>query len=69
MSEMKKVRAILEDEVVDWVEVKKGAVLETALADYLVNRYPERREYVEEDEVAEVKEEKKAEKKPAKKSK
>jgi hypothetical protein len=40
------------------------------MAEYLLRAYPERREAVEEDEaVEEVKEEKKADKKPAKKSK
>lgn len=69
---MSKVKAILEDELIDWVEVKKWAIFETSkeMAEYLLRAYPERREAVEEDEaVEEVKEEKKADKKPAKKSK
>ena len=71
MSDMIKVRAILEDELVDWVEVKKWAILETSqeMAEYLLRAYSNRREAVEEDEKEEVKEEKKADKKPAKKSK
>lgn len=63
--EKKKVRAILEDELVDWVIIKKWDVFETELADYLLNNYSNRWELVEED----VKEEKKAEKKTAKKGK
>lgn len=69
---MSKVKAILEDELIDWVEVKKWAIFETSkeMAEYLLRAYPNRREAVEEDEaVEEVKEEKKADKKPAKKSK
>lgn len=66
MSEIKKVRAILEDELVDWQIVKKWEVLETPLADYLLNAYSNRRELVE-DEKESSKEEKKAEKKVSKK--
>ena len=52
MSDMIKVRAILEDELVDWVEVKKWAILETSqeMAEYLLRAYSNRREAVEEDE-------------------
>ena len=68
MSEIKKVRAILEDELVDWQIVKKWEVLETPLADYLLNAYWNRRELVEEKESEkDSKEEKKAEKKVSKK--
>ena len=49
MSEIKKVRAILEDELVDWQIVKKWEVLETPLADYLLNAYSNRRELVEDE--------------------
>lgn len=38
----KRVVAILEDEMVDWIEVKKWEVFETPLADYLLRAYPER---------------------------
>ena len=67
MPEIKKVRAILEDELVDWQIVKKWEVIETPLADYLLNAYWNHRELVEESE-KDSKEEK-ADKKPAKKSK
>lgn len=68
MSEIKKVRAILEDELVDWQIVKKWEVIETPLADYLLNAYSNRRELVEEKESEkDSKEEKKAEKKVSKK--
>ena len=50
MSEVKKVRAILEDELVNGVVIKKWEVFETELADYLLNNYSNRRELVEEDE-------------------
>lgn len=64
----KKIRAILEDELVDWQIIKKGEIFETNIADYLLNRYPDRRELVEEnDSKEESKEEKKAEKKVSKK--
>lgn len=57
-------KAVLEDELVDWVEIKKGEEHEfdVSMADYLLNNYSNRRELVEE------KEEKKEEKKPAKKT-
>lgn len=63
----KKLKAILEDELVDWVEIKKGEVFEfeSDFADYLLKNYSNHREEVED----EPKEEKKADKKPAKKSK
>lgn len=64
----KKIRAILEDELVDWQIIKKWETFETNIADYLLNRYPDRRELVEEnDSKEESKEEKKAEKKVSKK--
>ena len=64
MSEIKKVRPILEDELVDWQIVKKWEVFETPLANYLLNAYWNRRELVEEDESTDSK---KAEKKVSKK--
>lgn len=64
MSEIKKVRPILEDELVDWQIVKKWEVFETPLADYLLNAYWNRRELVEENESTDSK---KAEKKVSKK--
>ena len=68
MSEVKKVRAILEDELVNGVVIKKWEVFETELADYLLNNYSNRRELVEEDETKdEVKEEKKPARQTAKK--
>ena len=67
MPEIKKVRAILEDELVDWQIVKKWEVLETPLADYLLNAYGNHRELVEESEKKTDSEEKKAEKKVSKK--
>lgn len=71
MSEKKKVRAILEDELVNGQTIKKWEVFETELADYLLNNYSNRRELVEEDSKEdskkESKEEKKAEKKVSKK--
>ena len=62
--EKKILKAVLEDELVDWVEIKKGEEHEfdVSMADYLLNNYSNRRELVEE------KEEKKVEKKPAKKT-
>ena len=66
--EKKKVRAILEDELVDWVVIKKWEIFETELADYLLNNYSNHRELVEEDSKEEKKEEKKtADKKVSKK--
>ena len=64
MNEIKKVRPILEDELVDWQIVKKWEVFETPLADYLLNAYWNRRELVEENESTDSK---KAEKKVSKK--
>lgn len=64
MSEIKKVRPILEDELVDWQIVKKWEVFETPLANYLLNAYWNRRELVEENESTDSK---KAEKKVSKK--
>lgn len=64
MNEIKKVRPILEDELVDWQIVKKWEVFETPLADYLLNAYWNRRELVEENESIDSK---KAEKKVSKK--
>lgn len=63
MPEIKKVKAILEDELVDWQIIKKGEVFETPLADYLLNAYSNRRELVEESEKSDSKEEKKPVKK------
>lgn len=73
MPEIKKVRPILEDELVDWQIIKKWEVFETPLADYLLNAYSNRRELVEDEEASTEekkeakKEEKKAEKKVSKK--
>lgn len=66
---IKKVKPILEDELVDWQIIKKGETFETPLADYLLNAYWDRRELVEEKESKDdsEKEEKKAEKKVSKK--
>lgn len=65
---IKKVKPILEDELVDWQIIKKGETFETPLADYLLNAYWDRRELVEDkDSKEESKEEKKAEKKVSKK--
>lgn len=64
--EKKKVRAILEDELVNWQIIKKWEVFETELADYLLKNYSNRRELVEES-TEEKKIEKKAEKKVSKK--
>lgn len=66
--EKKILKAVLEDELVDWVEIKKGEEHEfdVSMADYLLNNYSNRRELVEEKD--ESKEEKKEEKKPAKKT-
>ena len=61
--EKKKVRAILEDELVNGEIIKKWEIFETELADYLLFNYSNRRELVVEEE----KEEKKAEKKVSKK--
>ena len=65
--QIKKVRPILEDELVDWQMIKKWETFETPLADYLLNAYWNRRELVEEDS-KESKEEKKVEKKAEKKT-
>lgn len=67
--EKKILKAILEDEMVDWVSVKKWDKHEfdVEMADYLLRAYSNRRELVEESE-KDSKEEK-ADKKPAKKSK
>ena len=66
---IKKVKPILEDELVDWQLIKKWETFETPLADYLLNAYSNRRELVEEKESKDdsEKEEKKADKKVAKK--
>lgn len=69
MSEIKKVKAILEDELVNGVIVKKGEVFETELADYLLNNYSNRRELVEDQDEHEEKEEKEDKKETKKKSK
>lgn len=67
--EKKILKAILEDEMVDWVSVKKWDKHEfdVEMADYLLRAYSNHRELVEESE-KDSKEEK-ADKKPAKKSK
>ena len=70
--EKKILKAILEDELVDWVEIKKWETHEfdVLMADYLLNAYSNHRELVEEsekDSKEEKKEEKKAEKKVSKK--
>lgn len=61
----KKLKAILEDELVDWVEIKKWEIHEFDewMAEYLMRNYGNHREEVQE----EKKEEKKAEKKISKK--
>lgn len=66
--EKKTLKAVLEDELVDWVEIKKWEKHEfdVSMADYLLNAYSNHRELVEESEKDSKKEEK-AEKKPAKK--
>lgn len=72
---MKKVKAILEEELLNGVVVKKWEVIEVEkwLAEYLVRAYSNRRELVDgdskEEKVEEPVEEKKVEKKTAKKSK
>ena len=62
--EKKILKAVLEDELVDWTVIKKWEAHEfdVSMADYLLNNYSNRRELVEE------KEEAKEEKKPAKKT-
>ena len=66
---MKKVKAILEDELVDWVEIKKWEKHEfdKSMAEYLLRAYWSHREEVQEEAKEEKKEEKKAEKKVSKK--
>lgn len=72
---MKKVKAILEEELLNGVVVKKWEVIEVEkwLAEYLVRAYSNRREFVEgdskEEKVEEPVEEKPVAKKTAKKSK
>lgn len=72
---MKKVKAILEEELLNGVVVKKWEVIEVEkwLAEYLVRAYSNRRELVDgdskEEKVEEPVEAKKVEKKTAKKSK
>lgn len=63
--EKKVLKAILEDEIVDWVSVKKWEKHEfdESMADFLLRAYWNHREEVQE----EAKEEKKAEKKVSKK--
>lgn len=64
-------KAVLEDELVDWVEIKKWEKHEfdVSMANYLLNAYSNHRELVEEAESKDdsEKEEKKAEKKVSKK--
>ena len=72
---MKKVKAILEEELLNGEVVKKGEVIEVEkwLADYLVRAYANHWQLVDEkeekEEKAEAVEEKKVEKKASKKSK
>ena len=68
---MKKVKAILEEELLNGVVVKKWEVIEVEkwLAEYLVRAYSNRRELVDGDSKEEPVEEKKVEKKATKKSK
>lgn len=72
---MKKVKAILEEELLNGVVVKKWEVIEVEkwLAEYLVRAYSNRRELVDgdskEEKVEEPVEEKPVAKKTAKKSK
>lgn len=67
--EKKILKAVLEDELVDWVLIKKWEAheFESSMAEYLLNAYWNRRELVEESEEKKV--EKKSEKKTSKKSK
>ena len=68
--EKKILKAVLEDELVDWVEIKKWEKHEfdVSMADYLLNAYSNHRELVDESEKeTDSKEEKKAEKKVSKK--
>ena len=67
---MKKVKAILEEELLNGEVVKKGETIEVEkwLAEYLLRAYPNHWELVEGEEKEEVKEEK-VEKKTSKKSK
>lgn len=53
----KKLKAILEDELVNWVEIKKWEVFEfeSDFADYLLHNYSRHREEVEDEEVKEEK--------------
>lgn len=70
--EKKILKAILEDEMVDWVSVKKWDKHEfdVEMADYLLRAYSNHRESVEESEKdSKESKEEKADKKPAKKSK
>lgn len=66
--EKKILKAVLEDELVDWVEIKRWEKHEfdVSMADYLLNAYSNHRELVEESEKDSKKEEK-AEKKVSKK--
>ena len=68
MPEVKKVRAVLEDELVNGIIVKKGEVFETELADYLLNNYSNRRELVEDQDEHEEKKEKEEKKETKKKT-
>ena len=47
-----KVKAILDNEIIDWIEVKKWAITEVddLLWDYLLRAYTDRWEKVEEDD-------------------
>lgn len=53
----KKLKAILEDELVNWVEIKKWEIFEfeSDFADYLLSNYSRHREEVEDEEVKEEK--------------
>ena len=65
--EKKILKAVLEDELVDWVVIKKWETyeFESSMAEFLLNAYWNRRELVEEKEEKKV--EKKTEKKTSKK--
>ena len=70
-----KVKAILDNEIIDWIEVKKWAITEVddLLWDYLLRAYKDRREKAEEDEeteeIEETEDEEEIEVKPTRKKK
>lgn len=53
----KKLKAILEDELVNWVEIKKWDIVEfeSDFADYLLKNYSNHRILVEDEEIKEEK--------------